>query len=601
MHASRSRSLELACGIMCTVMAAALLAAMDASGALAATIVPVPAKTPTAPAVTATASPAEQKAALMAEAAPGKLTDPLISHFKDFVAAVAKQKLVPAEVSEEFWTWLAANRDFRDPLLVYTFPTFDAGPYKSLAALRAKFGDQVKDFSQLALAMSLVYGRAGSESVREPAVGFAAKDRPVPSLEESFGWYVKNERVMKLPLKATPLPLMVYVADNDLPLDERDWALKRYANLQPNGYAKVYYEVPYDDTKVNGPGKLGDKPVTLANILLYGGVCMHRAYYTSRVLKSFGVPSLYDRGEGERGGHAWVAWVGQDKQNVTLLYSGRFDYDHYYTGQVFDPAYRRAILDRNVELDAAAVARSCPTYFDAYVACYLFLMTDKDKAAGEIGLLDDAVRRNSFCDKPWRVVAMYCADGNIPQTQGERMYDGMLKSFAAYPDLTFAVLQKILQPRLKADSPPATEVAANLQLLERAFQVYDAAKRPDLAVRLRGLQGQYMEAVGRRDDALKLYATNSEKYAALHYGFLDLFDRAVKIMQDDKKQDLLLKYLALMAPAVPEYQSDLYKKSGIQNPAWIHVVKTYASALRDAGKTTDATVWDAKVLKKKTE
>ena len=259
------------------------------------------------------------------------------------------------------------------------------------------------------------------------------------------------------------------------------------------------------------------------------------------------------------------------------------------------------LLDRDVELDAAAVARSYPAYLDAYVACHVFFMADKAAAAGQIGLLDDAVRRNAFCDKPWRVVAMYCAEGNIPQAQGERMYDGMLKSFAAYPDLTFAVLRQILAPRLKATAPPAAEIAANVQLLERAFKVYDAAKRPDLAVRLRGLHGQYLEAVGRRDEALKLYATHSEKYAALHYGFVELFDRAVKIMQEDKKQDLLLKYLALMAPAVPEFQSDFNKKNNLQNPAWVHVVKTYASALRDAGKTADAAAWDAKVLKKKTD
>ena len=414
---------------------------------------------------------------------------------------------------------------------------------------------------------------------------------------------------MKMPLKTTPLPLAIYVADNDLPLDERDWALKKYANLQPAGFAKIYYEVPYDDTKITGPGLLGNQPVTLANILECGGVCMHRAYYTSRVLKSFGVPSLYDRGEGERGGHAWAAWVGADKQNVTLLYSGRFDYDHYYTGQVFDAASRHELLDRDVELDAAAVARSYPTYLDAYVACYLFFMADKAAAAGQIGLLDDAVRRNAFCDKPWRVVAAYCAEGNIPQAQGERMYDGMLKSFAAYPDLTFAVLRQILAPRLKATAPTvrtdpvvtrAAEIAANEQLLERAFKVYDAAKRPDLAVRLRGLQGQYLEAVGRREEALKLYATNSEKYAALHYGFVELFDRAAKIMQEDKKQDLLLKYMALMAAAVPEFQSDFNKKNNLQNSAWVHVVKAYASVLRDAGKTTEAAAWDAKVLKKKT-
>jgi len=141
-------------------------------------------------------------------------------HFKDYAAAAARQKLVPAEVSEEFWAWLSANRDLRDPLLIYTYPDFEPSPYKTLEALRAKFGAQVKEYSQLALAMSMVYGmgRVGPGNrpvtgfMRDPLIAFTAKDRPLPAINDSFAWYVKNESLMKMPLKGTPLPLMVYVA-----------------------------------------------------------------------------------------------------------------------------------------------------------------------------------------------------------------------------------------------------------------------------------------------------------------------------------------------------------------------------------------------------
>ena len=180
------------------------------------------------------------------------------------------------------------------------------------------------------------------------------------------------------------------------------------------------------------------------------------------------------------------------------------------------------------------------------------------------------------------------------------MYDSMQKSFAAYPDLTFEVLSKILQPRMKPDTKPTdAEVSKNMQLLEKAFAMYEAAQRPDLAVRLRGFQGRYLEAVGRRDDALRGYVLASEKYASEHYGFVALFDRAVKIMQEDKKQDMLLKYTGMMAATVPEYQDDFNRKHDLKNGAWSHVVKAYVDVLRTAGRASDVNIWEARLQKKK--
>jgi hypothetical protein len=546
----------------------------------------------------APASPEELLARVKADALKGKLTDALIGEFKDFAAVIAWQKLKAAGVSEEFWAWLSAHKELRDPLLVILFPKFDPDVFRSLEALKAKYGDQVKTYNHLALAMALVYGRAGAKGIRGPDVRFSNKGREVPSIEDSFGWYIKNERLMKMPLKTTPWPILLYVADNDLPLEERAWALQQYAGSQPAAFGKIYYQVAYNDTLINA--KSEDTVWTLATILSKGGICTHRGYYMSRVLKSFGVPSIYVCGEGERGGHAWTAWVGRERESVGLLSSGRFDYDRYYTGVMFDPLIQRATLDRDLELKAVAVARSYPGWLDAAAAYCIAQIIQEEDCTKALGLLEGAVQRNPYCDMPWRLVAIWCAKGDVSQELGEKMYDSMQKSFAAYPDLTFEVLSKILEPRMKPDSkPPDAEVAKNLQLLEKAFAMYEAAKRPDLAVRLRAFQGQYTEAVGRRDDALRGYVLSSEKYANQHYGFVVLFDRAVKIMQEDKKQDMLLKYMAMMAGKVPEYQDDFNRKYDLKNTAWVRVVKAYIPALRAAGRSGDADTWEARLPKKK--
>jgi hypothetical protein len=560
---------------------------------------PGAAAAPTAAPPAASASPDELLARVKAAALKGKLTDGLIAEFKDFAAAMAWPKLKAAGVSEEFWTWLSSHKELRDPLVVVLFPKFEPDVFKCLEALKAKHGDQVKAYHHLALAMALAYGRAGDRGLRAPDVRFANKGREVPSIEDSFGWYLKNERAMKMPLKTTPWPILLYVADNDLPLEERAWALQRYGSALPGAFGKIYYDVAYNDSLISQRGD-PDSVWTLSTILSRGGICMHRGYYASRVLKSFGVPSIYDRGEGERGGHAWMAWVGRERESVALLFSGRFDYDRYYTGLMYDPLLRADALDRDLELKAVAIARSYPGWLDAMSAFCIAQVIQEENCPKALNLLEGAVQRNPYCDMPWRLVAIWCAKGDVSQELGEKMYDSMQKSFAAYPDLTFEVLSKILQPRMKPDSKPSdAEVAKNLQLLEKAFAMYEAAKRPDLAVRLRAFQGQYTEAVGRRDDALRGYVLASEKYANQHYGFLVLFDRAVKIMQEDKKQDMLLKYMGMMAAKVPEYQEEFNRKYDLKNTAWVHVVKAYVPALRTTGRTAEADTWEAKLPKPK--
>jgi len=130
-------------------------------------------------------------------------------------------------------------------------------------------------------------------------------------------------------------------------------------------------------------------------------------------------------------------------------------------------------------------------------------------------------------------------------------------------------------------------------LLDKAFAVYEAAQRPDLAVKLRLLQGAYLEATANQDKALKLYVAASQQYVTSHFGFIDLFDRAVALMAADDKQAMKMKYLDYMVKAVPKYQGEFNRETRDVNDAYIHVVKAYAEALEAAGKKDEAARWKA--------
>jgi hypothetical protein len=538
----------------------------------------------------------ELEAKLKATAASGKYADTLPGQFVQYADLVAREKLVPSAVSEEFWTWLAGNKVLHKAVLVNLHPKYDPAMVKLLSELHEKFPADVDKYPHLALAFALNGAAAGKRPV---TAGWARSHRDlagIPPLQESFQFYVTNAKRMIYPLDKLPWPLMVYVADNDVPLAERTWAMTRYGQAQPEAFGKIYYEVPYDmegAKKANDQSglKVNSAPYTLENILLKGGVCADRAYYASRILKTLGIPAFYDAGEGARGGHAWVAWLAVNKGQLALVDSGRFDFDRYFTGQVYNPLTRKGLLDRDVELMAAGMNKSYDGYMDVLIAAQVCRMCTGSPEAGKAALmLKDAVgKRNHYVADSWRVLSAAVADGTLPRKEGETLYGVMIAPFASYPDLTFDFLKDILKPRLTAtEKATDAEVKANLALLERAFALYDKAQRPDLAVGLRMFQGQYLEAVGQKSKALMLYMTASQQYAKEHYGFIPLFERAVILLQEPENAKMRLKYLDYMATNVPEYKSDFNTQVKDVNPAYEVVTKVYVDALKATGDPKDA-------------
>lgn len=539
------------------------------------------------------------------KAAEGKLTPDLVDLFVRAADARAREKLVPGAVSEEFWQWLAKDKGLHKALLVNLHSEYKPAAAQKLAELREKFPEGVDKYTHLALAFALVFGQAGDKPVR---AGWARKHKDwsaVPAMADSFEYYLKGARFMLYPLDKLPWPVLVHVADNDIPMAEREWAVNRYAKVNPTQLGKIYYDVPYDyeglkEGADQGGLKINKFPYTLPNILEHGGVCADRAYYSTRVLKSLGIPGMYDSGEGARGGHAWLAWISIRGNKFALADSGRFDFDKYYVGAIQDPLTRKQAVDRDAELVAAGVAKSYGGYLDALVACHLYNLVDESARTKATDLLKEAAnRKNYYCAPVWRTLGKAVADGVLPRKQGEVLYGIMSKPFAAYPDLTYSFLEDILAPRLaSSEEVPDAEVKANIGLLDKAFLLYEKAGRPDLAVKLRVLQGRYLEATANQDKALKLYVAASQQYVRAHFGFLELFDRALAMMQGEGQGKMRLRYLDYMANNVPQYRSDMDRDSGDVNPAFSRVAKAYADELKRIGKSDEAEKWESKLPKK---
>ncbi len=216
--------------------------ALTAAGQTAPAIKPAATKDKAAPDAPLTAPELEAK--LKAIAASGKYADALPGQFLQYADLAAREKLVPSAVSEEFWTWLAGRKVLHKAVLVNLHPKYDPAMVKLLADLHEKFPADVDKFPHLALAFALNGAAAGKRPI---TAGWARNHRDIngiPPLQESFRFYVTNAKRMLYPLDKLPWPLLVYVADNDLSLEERTWAMTRYGQTPPEAFGKIYYEVP---------------------------------------------------------------------------------------------------------------------------------------------------------------------------------------------------------------------------------------------------------------------------------------------------------------------------------------------------------------------
>lgn len=532
-------------------------------------------------------STAALESAVLEDVSEGKLTDRLLALYRNYVQAVGQSRLVPSAVTREFWDKVMADDVYRDAILGELPPQYDPAILATLQSLLAA-GEVGKDCRHLALAFAVVYGRAGSAPVGGPDAPRAGRPAP-PTMIDSFQFYVQHQDAMKYPLLRTPWQVLAFVTDNDASIPERLWALQRYSH--PISFEGIYHGPPYiPETQGQGMPMLRTLPYTLPFLGDFGGGGEDLAFYASRVLKTFGVPAMCDRGEISRGAWTWTAWlVDHPRSGPQLRYASKLDADRLTRGQVFSPLSRTQVPDSRVLLLAAGVRHSYSGYLDARLACDIYDAYKARLPNQAAAILKDARQRNPYCAGVWLRLAQATAEGTISQAEGQSLITGMLKDFATYPDLTFDVLQAILQPRLKVGLSTTTQQAAEtLAILDRACGLYDQEDRADLAVKLRLLQGQYLEALNKADVAARLYAAASEQYAANEATALNLMDQALRLMADRYAR---VQYLGELGRIVPEYRGSYNRRHKIRNEAFLRVTSRLIEELTAAGQTQEAQKW----------
>lgn len=259
----------------------------------------------------------------------------------DALRAVARE-----EADADFLRELMARPDALEAWLTTVKPGDDvAAGLRTWASLWRD--DKPKDrwtYLNLQVAMAVVYDRPMSwrRLVREA--------HPIDPLRR-YRWYRDHDMAHRLETRLTQLrpEELVWVVAADVSEEEMDWALKELRRLRQEGWGATYGSIRYRMDFVTGGKPEGPSYTdgSLADILKCGGICMHQAHYAASTARAVGIPAAYVTGEGNRGGHAWFAYLsGRDTWNMD---TGRYG-DGYSCGMTSDPQTGQAVPEFEVEL-----------------------------------------------------------------------------------------------------------------------------------------------------------------------------------------------------------------------------------------------------------
>ena len=431
------------------------------------------------------------------------------------------------EETGKFLVWFLGQREFCSRFLHALEPT--DSPEKAVGVLRRlKAVKGVEEARYLEHSeMLIAFARVWDSYQWLPWTNLEVPDS---RLEEIYEYYLTSGQALQIAPSRLPHELLIFVIDHPLPKDERDYALtfRGYENL-----GRLFYEIKWlrDETSLY-EGHNKSVRYSLMNIKQRGGVCVEQAYYASTVAKCLGLPATHCRGVGARGGHAWVGVLRvQGRACRWDFNTGRYAYDHYWTGEILDPACRTGVLsDGEVAMTAGAYAPPRATLESAdarrnLAVLILSGLADPGAATGGAGaaageqsrpgevlpemaplaparrklahdLLASSVQLDPCSRRSWQVIGAAAAKGVFTLGEIQAFSDRLFRSVEPYsPDFVCHTVQRFVAA--------IKDEAERDRLYEVCFGYF--RKRPDLAAAIKVAQGRWREADGKNELALKCY------------------------------------------------------------------------------------------------
>jgi hypothetical protein len=254
-----------------------------------------------------------------------------------------------------------------------------------------------------------------------------------PDIEKRYD-YFKNLYATKkanIPYALLSVGALTFVVDTPVPISELEWARDNVRGSRTN-WGNKYKEIKYDTERFE-EGRLhwDYGAYTLQAIQERGGICVDQAYYGAMTARATGLPAIYFRGDGRRGGHAWFAYLRSETRWEMDI--GRYTYDDYITGTSYDPQTNLPMTDHDVEFACDKVLKA-----DAFAAADRLarlsrVMLQLDKTWPAEFFASRAIQLAPLHEVPWEVLEdALLRDNNLEGCV--KLLDQKAERFRRYPD-----------------------------------------------------------------------------------------------------------------------------------------------------------------------
>lgn len=384
------------------------------------------------------------------------------------------------------------------------------GAFQVLSDLQEKSLGDVGQFPSLAVALALVYDQPLPTDWPNLQIPRSALPLREKNWNELLNYFSSASRTNALlvPLKNLRAHELKFLIDAPLAIEEFQWAAKN-VRVGRSSFETVFDLVPYNIARISAGAYVwpGSIPYRMENLPKQKGICVDQAYFGWIAGKAKGIPTLYFRGQGKDGGHAWFGYLKtEDRWDMN---AGRYKNQKYVVGYARDPQSWADLNDHELTFLTGRVASS-PAYRQSQELILLTQAKLVKPSPEDLVLALESARK--LCPEnpiPWRsLVQLYKTAG--PEDALVPLLNAMTRQFQNDDDLkVFAQGELVNAARSSGDSRKADALTQKMMTQNRDG-------RTDLALKVawQGLEaklksGDYESALNDYYEAIRRFESVS--------------------------------------------------------------------------------------------
>ncbi len=265
---------------------------------------------------------------------------------------------------------------------------------------------------------------------------------------------------------------LIWVVDIAIADEEVEWALS-HMRLTQRRWGEAFNQIEYlMERAVNGVNPYEE--YTFAEILKHGGTCGDQSYFCANTAKAHGIPAAIVSGDGDRGAHAWVYWMPDERSWAETGNIG------YRTGTTRNPQTGQRHTQAMFEMEGdRRTGRDRIDQTRQYLR-FAALFEQRERPDWALEAVRMATRHTPGHYLPWQaLVAMMEADEETSLEDWESLASTLRRRFRDAPDFL------LLAERIEDDHIyPLRDASTNAREIarERRRQVRADDRRTDVIV-----------------------------------------------------------------------------------------------------------------------